>query len=76
MQPEGAEAGKSKAMEELGRIYGLAQKENLRRIRPPFVNQRTVYADTEYPFARGSENLRSLGFTWAMPRRRNWARSG
>ena len=43
---------------------GLKEGEDLRRVKPPFIPERRQFADTEFPYARGSDNLHSLGFRW------------
>ncbi|MEM6257547.1 MAG: M56 family metallopeptidase [Planctomycetota bacterium] len=51
-------------LKELASTYRLKEGEDLRVIYPPFAAQRGVYADAEYPYAKGSDNIKSMGFWW------------
>ena len=53
---------KDEALMELTQAYALANGQVIRVIRPPFPWARAAWADAEYPYARGSQNIRSLGF--------------
>jgi len=53
---------KDEALAELTRTYALANGQVIRVIRPPFPPARAAWADAEYPYAKGSQNIRSLGF--------------
>ena len=48
----------------LDELYGLREDEDLRVIRAPFSRARSDYADAEYPYAKGADNIKSLGFWW------------
>lgn len=51
-------------LEKLAETYRLKEGEDLRVIYPPFAEQRGFYADAEYPYAKGSDNIKSMGFWW------------
>lgn len=57
-------AGQPTAIQRLAQVYRLKEGEDLRQVKPPFPGERHQFADTEFPYARGSNNLSSLGFSW------------
>jgi len=65
---------KDEALIELNQAYALANGQVIRVIPAPFPPARGAWADAEYPYAKGSANIRSLGFrstplglmTWYM----------
>jgi RNA polymerase sigma factor (sigma-70 family) len=52
------------ATAELNRAYGLAEGQTLRVIPAPFSPARAAWADVHYDYAKGSNNIRSLGFSF------------
>lgn len=62
--PTPVQPGQPTPLENLAKIYGLKDGEDLRRVKPPFGAERRQFADTEFAYARGSANLPTLGFRW------------
>jgi RNA polymerase sigma factor (sigma-70 family) len=52
------------ALAELAKVYALANDQNLRKIVPPFPEQRARYIDVAYPRSGGSDRVHVLGFSW------------
>lgn len=48
----------------LADVYALTDGQIIRRIRPPFPAEREAFVDAQYPYAKGSNNIHSLGFFW------------
>jgi RNA polymerase sigma-70 factor (ECF subfamily) len=51
-------------IQRLSDVYALSDGQIIRRIRPPFPAQREAVVDAQYPYAKGSNNVHSLGFFW------------